>query len=1011
MKQKKYWTSEADLNLDPAEKKQQQKEFAVDPIEEMLQENGRSSRRDFLKVMGFSIGASAVLAACSKSPVKYALPYTNKPAEVTPGVPNYYASTFFDGSEYSSVLVKVREGRPIFIEGNPDSSITQGSLGARGNAAVLDLYDGHRIQRPQTVTGAAGWDEADKLLKERFKDLSKQEAGVRLVTGSILSPSTLQLIAEFGSKQGNFKHISYDADSASGIILAHERHYGQRMLPRFRFDKAEMIVGINADFLGTWISPIEFTRQYVQHRTPSKDNVKMSRHVQIESTMTLTGANADQRLPIKPSMEGAHVLALHDALAALAGRTAYGGGQQLPGKYEEKLAAELWAQRAKALVVCGSNDAAVQQLVIAINQMLGSYGTTIDASSPSYLRQGVDTDFQALIQEMEQGKVGAVLFYDCNPAYTYAFPAQFASALKKVKTRVALTASENETSALCTYKLPTPHWLESWGDAQPYKGYYSLQQPTIPRLYDSRSFQDVLLTWMDSDKDYLAYLQNFWKSQLFYGQAEGLSADQFWVKSLEKGVFEQPNEKPATLTAVDADLAPVAAQVAADYAGKKGSLDVYLYRKIGIGAGVLANVPWLQELPDPITKATWDNYVAVSPKMASDKGLKTGDIVKLEVGRLAVKLPVLVQPGVQPETVAVAVGYGRTVVGKGGYKIGQNVWPATTLKAGQALSYATGAKLSATGDFEELALAQTSLTAMDRPIIHETTLSHFTEYTTELQHERSILKEHLVNLYPLHERGGHRWAMAIDLNKCTGCGSCVVACQAENNIPVVGKDEVRRRRELHWMRIDRYYSIKDENADFKDKEIPADQPDVVFQPMLCQHCDNAPCENVCPVLATVHSSEGLNQQAYNRCFGTRYCANNCPYKVRRFNWLDYTDPEKFTYNPVDNLGRMVLNPDVTVRARGVMEKCSFCAQRLQAGKLAAKMEQRKLTDADVQPACAKTCPAGAIVFGDLNDKESTISKYYEDERTYFALEEIKVLPSVAYKVVVRNRKEEETAKA
>jgi molybdopterin-containing oxidoreductase family iron-sulfur binding subunit len=295
---------------------------------------------------------------------------------------------------------------------------------------------------------------------------------------------------------------------------------------------------------------------------------------------------------------------------------------------------------------------------------------------------------------------------------------------------------------------------------------------------------------------------------------------------------------------------------------------------------------------------------------------------------------------------------------------------------------------------------------MDRPIIRETTLGHFVEYTKELQHERTVLKQHAVNLYPLYERGGHNWAMAIDLNKCTGCGACVVSCQSENNIPVVGKDEVRRGREMHWMRIDRYYS-----ADATDPELANENPEVVFQPMLCQHCDNAPCENVCPVLATVHSSEGLNQQAYNRCFGTRYCANNCPYKVRRFNWLDYTEPKNFIYNPVDNIGRMVLNPDVTVRARGVMEKCSFCVQRLQSGKLAAKADGRKLQDSDVQTACSKSCPAGAIVFGDVNDPESAISKYYNDERTYFALEELKVLPSVAYKVKVRNKVKEETAKA
>lgn len=1044
MKQKKYWTSEADLRQDPEYQKQQLKEFETDPIEDLLKENGsKPSRRDFLKVMGFSLSASAVLAACTKTPVKYALPYTNKPVDVTPGVANYYASTFFDGSEYSSILVKVREGRPIFIEGNPDSSITQGGLGARGNAAVLDLYDNFRLEKPMVDGNAANYDEATKKLGAILKNAN----GIRLVTGSILSPSTLQLIGEFADEYKGFQHVTYDADSASGIIVAHGEAFGRKALPRFRFDKAQMIVGINADFLGTWLSPVEYTKQYVANRTPSKGSVKMSRHVQLESTFTLTGAKADQRIPVKTSMEGAHVLALYNAVAAKAGQATFDGGKELPAKYENKLADELWASRGQALVVCGSNDANVQRLVIGINQMLGSYGTTIDNNADSLLRQGVEADFAQLIKDMESGSVDAVLFYDCNPVYNYANSAKLEAALKKVKTRVALVVSENETSKACNYLLPAAHWLESWGDAMPYKGFYSLQQPTIQNMYKGRQLQDLLLAWMGSDKSYRDYLQTYWKSQVFKTQNEIGSADKFWVAALEKGVYElgkpltngqavvqeekeekkeetqdaavvaapvatpKAEEKKEAQAEAPAGLREVAEKVAADYRGQSGNIDLVLYQKVSIGTGVLANVPWLQEMPDPLTRATWDNYVLVSPKMAKDKGLESGDVVKVSAGNYSVTLPVLVQFGQQNETIAIAVGYGRTVVGKGGYKIGQNAWSAFMVKGDSRLNFRAGATLSKTDETYPLALSQTSLTAMERPIIRETTLKEFAEYTDELQKDRNILKSHLVNLYPTHDRPGHNWGMAVDLNKCTGCGACVIACQAENNIPVVGKEEVMRRRNLHWIRIDRYYGVQEGAESNAEKEVPGENPDVVFQPMMCQHCDNAPCENVCPVLATVHSSEGLNQQAYNRCFGTRYCANNCPYKVRRFNWLDYTNPENFQYNPIDNLGRMVLNPDVTVRARGVMEKCSFCVQRLQAGKLAAKMGERKLTDADVQTACAKSCPAGAIIFGDLNDKESAISKYYEDERTYFALEELKVLPSVAYKVVVRNRDEEKTAKA
>ncbi|MBX3102519.1 MAG: TAT-variant-translocated molybdopterin oxidoreductase [Bacteroidetes bacterium] len=1026
MKSKKYWTQKEDLLDDPKFREQQQKEFAEDPFEAMLQDNGNSSRRDFLRVFGFTLGASAVLAACSKTPVKYALPYTNKPADVNPSVPNYYASTFYDGSEYSSVLVKVREGRPIFVETNPSSSVTGGGLSARGAASVLDLYDGFRLKAP--VGAFKTWDDSLSGLSRTLKSISEKGGNIRIVTGTVLSPSTRQLIGEFADAYKGTRHVTYEAASASGILLAHEAEFGKRALPRYHFDKAQVIVGFNADFLGTWVSPVEFTKQYVTNRAPSKDNPKMSRHIQVESMMSLTGANADDRLPMKASMEGAHILELHDHIARKAGAAVFGGGKELPGNYLAKLATELWAAQGKSLVVSGSNDPQVQRLVVAINRMLQNYGQTLNINTPSYLRQGVDKEFQELVREMETGKVDAVFFYDCNPAYSYSLPVQFENALKKVPHSVAFVTAETETSRLCKAALPVNHWLESWGDAQPHAGHYSLIQPCISTLYDTRQFQDILLALVGREQNYYGYLQQYWKTTLFATQKEFASADKFWVKALERGVYEigrplaaeaaaevvvAPVEEKVTPVAA-ADKAPdnsslreVAATVAARYAGRGGDTDLYLYEKVGMGTGSQANIPWLQEMPDPITRATWDNYACVSYKIAKDLALETGDVVRIEGKGFNETLPVIVQPGVQAETVAVAVGYGRKVVGKAGMNIGKNAYPAGQVVADSFLGFATGVKISKVeGETYPLAITQTHGTVMDRPIIRETTLGNFLEYTKELQHERAVLKQHAVNLYPLHERAGHNWAMAIDLNKCTGCGACVVNCQSENNIPVVGKDEIRRGRELHWMRIDRYYS-----ADANDPELAQENPEVVFQPMMCQHCDNAPCENVCPVLATVHSSEGLNQQAYNRCFGTRYCANNCPYKVRRFNWLDYTEPKNFVYNPVDNIGRMVLNPDVTVRARGVMEKCSFCVQRLQAGKLAAKADGRKLQDSDIQTACSKNCPAGAIVFGDVNDPDSAISKYYNDERTYFVLEELKVLPSVAYKVKVRNKVKEETAKA
>jgi molybdopterin-containing oxidoreductase family iron-sulfur binding subunit len=483
-------------------------------------------------------------------------------------------------------------------------------------------------------------------------------------------------------------------------------------------------------------------------------------------------------------------------------------------------------------------------------------------------------------------------------------------------------------------------------------------------------------------------------------------------------VYERPDAAPKAYTVNEGAASEAAAKVASSYGPGEGT-DLYVYQSVALGIGNDSGNPWLQELPDPITKCTWDNYVCVGPRMADSMGLTTGSVANVKAGGLDAKLPVIVVPGMHPQTIAVAVGYGRTNVGKAGREVGVNAYPAVQWQDGLAMPFVKGATISAVdGEEYDLAITQrqptASVDARKHHVVRELPLVEFVQNPNAIKEEVAATAHHLVQLYPDYTQQpgqGLRWAMAIDLNACTGCGACVVACNAENNVAVVGKEEVSTGREMHWLRIDRYFSSAVENrSDLEGSNIPEEFPEVIFQPMLCQHCNNAPCENVCPVLATVHSDEGMNQQVYNRCFGTRYCANNCPYKVRRFNWFDYTNSEVWQYNPIDDLGRMVLNPDVTVRCRGVMEKCSFCVQRTQAAKLKAKRENRTLRDADISTACAKSCPTGAIAFGNINDPETRVAKMMQEGNVFYVLQELKTLPSIGYLARVRNRTEEELRK-
>lgn len=1015
--EKKYWQSFGELNQSEAYNKEVKDEFkeelpfVADESKSFMET--AAPRRDFLKYLGFSTAAAAVAASC-EMPVKKAIPFANKPEDIVPGISNYYATTYVQDGDVVSILAKVRDGRPIKIEGNDMSPVTKGGTSARVQASVLDLYDTARLRFPTIDGKEVTFEAVDKAVAAGIGGT------VVILTSTITSPSTKAVIAEFLSKYPGSRHVTYDAVSYSAMIQANEATYGVRGIPSYRFDNAKAIVSLGADFLGTWLSPVEFAKQYATGKKIDEKNPTMSKHIHFESVASLTGSNADEKYLHRPSETAAIAAAL---LSAVNGQGVAGISDAKLKAGIEKAAKALNENKGAALVVAGSNDVNVQVIVNAINNAIGAGGSTINWGVLDNQRAGVDADFVKLVEDMNAGAVNTLLVYGANPAYSWFDAEKFKAGLKKVKTTVSFAGKVDETAELCKIVAPDHHFLESWGDAEAKTGHFSFIQPTIYPLFKTRQWQDSLLKWSGNTSDYLAYLKNFWSAKL--GGQSG------WDKALQDGVISigESATKPGTFNG-----AAVAAAVAAATSGKKGGkYELVLYEKVGIGAGQGASNPWLQELPDPVTRATWDNYVIVSPALARailDIDLNNGGqadayevnppkkVVKVSVGGKEISLPVLIIPGTHPDTIGIAVGYGRSNnIGKAAAGVGKNAFPLASLSNGVVNFSNTSVEVTVTGEKYPVALTQThnryDTTQGNRTeVMKELTLADYKKHPTEIREERDHeLKpwgglekfESQGTIYPVYDRPGIKWGMSVDLNTCNGCGACVVACNAENNVSVVGKPEVLRGHEMHWLRIDKYFS-----GDM-------DNPNVVFQPLMCQHCDNAPCENVCPVAATNHSSEGINQMTYNRCIGTRYCANNCPYKVRRFNWADYTGSDSFGDNQVgevndvvlnmnDDLTRMVLNPDVTVRSRGVIEKCSFCVQRLQESKLKAKKDSRPLVDSDIKVACQQACPTNAITFGNANDKHSAITMVRTENpnRQFYVLEQLHVLPGVTYLAKVRN---------
>ena len=1087
---KKYWRGLPELHNSPEFQEQQKNEFAEAlPMDEFLSSDETSSkgssRRDFLKVMGFSTAAVA-LAAC-ETPVNRSIPYVVKPEEVTPGVANFYATTFYDGHDFSAILVKTREGRPIKVESN-DMAQSHNGTNARIQASVLGLYDGARLRGPLVKGQDATWKAADDAVATALKG-----GNVRILTSTIISPSTKAVIAEFTNKYPSAKHITYDAVSYSALINANKNVFGKSVVSSYDFAKAKIVVGIACDFLGNWLSGPEFAKQYAKNRKVTKENPDMSQHFHFETNLSLTGANADYRYMVKPSELGKVALTFFNEVAMATGNAKASGDDKISNadasKAIKKIVSKLIDHKGKSLVVSGLNDDGVQTLINGINKMLDNYGKTVDVENYSNLKQSDDKEFTQLVSDMSAGKVGVLMTYNCNPVYTAPASLNFTAAYKKVPNKVSFAQVLDETAQLADVVCPDSHYLESWGDANPKRGMFTLQQPTInpifakPRHEGTRQFQDSMLKWSGIKSDYLAYLQGFWNNRVYPNQGKYLDFPSFWAHALHDGVVKVAVHTDAPLTPLPTDSTgkPLMAGVAVaieemlgdsskivtpeptkakkkteenlvevvmptpDYnkAGsmaaslKGGKWELFVYEKMGLGNGNYSNNPWLMEMPDPISKVTWDNYITMSPIDVKEMGLRQmlrqdihGSIAELTVNGITVKVPVYPQPGQTPGTIGLALGYGRNAETlKVANAVGVNAFPFMSVINDSIQAMSLNVNIAATSEKHMFAATQIQHTIMGREeyLLREVSLNEFKSNPKEYWNPPVEIAVHgggktsvnNVDLWAAHPRPGHKWGMSIDMNLCFGCGACVVACTSENNVAVVGKAEIAKTRDMQWLRIDRYYSSdmntrkgKEEGLGSKEMYIemenPSANPQVTFQPMMCQHCNHAPCETVCPVLATSHSTEGLNMMTYNRCIGTRYCANNCPFKVRRFNWFNYNGNEDFaTVNPAQQeLGRMVLNPDVVVRSRGVMEKCSMCQQRLQAGKLEAKKAGAPLKDGAVKTACQSACPSNAIVFGDLNDTDSMISKERNDERTYFLLEDVGVKPTNSYKVKVRNQEEQ-----
>ncbi len=992
---KQYWRTLEELAEDPHFKDLLHREFPRQASEW----DDSVDRRDFLKLMAASL-AFAGLSGCG-SPEQYIVPYVKQPAGMILGRPQFYATVMPFGADAIGLLVESHEGRPTKIEGNPDHPSSLGASDAFAQASVLNLYDPDRAQVVTNLGELRAWADfqqnAQVLAAAAEVNSGK---GFRILTGTITSPTLAGQIQDLLALYPQAKWHQWEPAVSDGAREGGKLAFGRYVNTVYRPEKAEVVLSLDSDFLASGPGHIRYMKEFYRRRKLNGPSDTMNRLYVVEPTPSVTGATADHRLPLRASQ-------VELFARALAAKLGLGGSASLPpdaAKWLEAAAADLQKHRGASLVVAGEQQPAeVHALAHAINAALGNVGATlyytepVEANPQSHLES-----FAGLCADMGAGEVDTLVIFGVNPVYTAPHDLDFPAKLRKVPNSIHSSSHFDETSEHCQWHVPESHFLETWGDARAFDGTLSVIQPLIAPLYQTHSAREVLAAFSDKPgiSDYDALRDRL--------KAANPAADfeKFWRKTLNDGVVAGTAFAPISMTS---KFSP--GSLPAPKSASSDELEFIFRPDPSVYDGRFANNGWLQELPKPVTKLTWDNAAMVSPKTAQDLGLthsvsSTGgehgqiisNVIDISLSNSKVTAAAWITPGQADGVVVLPLGYGRSKAGYTGTNKGFNAY---AVRASNALWNATGGKITKTGADYPLACTQYHFNMEGRKILATGTLEEYRK-NPAFVHEGDEQPPKSLSLYKEYAYPGYAWAMSIDLNKCNGCNACVVACQSENNIPVVGKDQVTRGREMHWIRIDRYYLAETETNDPSSNEDPKTHekdvlanPPTFFQPVPCQQCENAPCEQVCPVAATVHSAEGLNDMVYNRCVGTRYCSNNCPYKVRRFNFLRFQDWETPQL-------KLLRNPEVTVRSRGVMEKCTYCVQRINNVRIDAEKQNRPIRDGEIVTACEAACPSEAIIFGNANDPTTRVAKLKAQQRNYSILGELNARPRTTYLAAVRN---------
>jgi MoCo/4Fe-4S cofactor protein with predicted Tat translocation signal len=968
-----YWRSLDELAATPEFQDLLEREFPRQAVGWSEDENPDEGRRNFLKLMGASL-ALAGMTACTRQPTEHIMPYVRQPEDLIPGRPLFFATAVTLNGVANGVLVESHEGRPTKIEGNPEHPATLGACDAYSQAAVLQLYDPDRSQALAYNGEIRSWGAFTGALRDALaQQKAKNGAGIRILTETVTSPSMADQLRVIQKLYPGLKWHQWDPAGPHSARAAAMQAFGQPVNTYYDFTNANVVVSLDADFLASGPASLRYARQFARRRRVDAPSDTMNRLYVVEPMPTPTGTKADHRLALRAGDIEEFAWALAISLGIAQGPKT--GENHDIYKWLGPIARDLESNKGTSIVIPGEQQPPIVHALAAImNEKLGNLGKTVFHTDPIEANP-VDqlASLQDLVKDLDAGAVEVLIVIGGNPAFTAPVEFGMRDRLKKAKLRIRLGLYADETSQVCQWQVPETHFLETWGDARAFDGTVTIQQPLIQPLYGGRSAMQLLQSFTEEpEKTPYAIVKDYWK-----GQHPGAEFEAWWRRAVHDGVVPGTALPVKTVTVRGEALT---ARVGPRHLG--GKLEVIFRPDPTIYDGRFANSGWLQELPKPITKLTWDNAAFLSPATAHRLGVQKGDLLKLTYEGRSLDAPVFIQPGHVNGAATLHLGYGRTHAGRAGTGMGFNPYGLRTAKALWQDVGMDAVKAGGTYEFADTQNFHLLETPDRRHIIHRADLADFRK-NPESPHEGAETPPKELSLYPEWKYEGHAWGMAIDLNSCTGCGACVVACQAENNIAVVGKDQVRRGRAMHWIRVDSYYQGDDSD------------PAIYNQPVPCMHCENAPCELVCPVQATTHSSEGLNDMVYNRCVGTRYCSNNCPYKVRRFNFFLFSDFE----TPSLKLQR---NPDVSVRSRGVMEKCTYCVQRINSAKIDAEKQDRPVRDGEIQTACQATCPSEAIVFGDINDKNSRVSKLKANERTYSLLADLNTRPRTTYLATLRN---------